>query len=463
MRDLVSSFLAASLAEVHRYGGTAPQFTGDGFWRCSARRCTQKTMCSARCSPPWRSAALGGRGDARRHKLDLPVRIGIHTGPVVFGPVAGNCAMDHTAIGDTANVAARSKRPPSRRTILFSEATYAWRRAMLGSSRSARSRSKVRPIRSLPIGCSRCRNRAAHRPSPAVADPLSTAERHGAFEQFLAAGREGPPAWSASSASPASASRGSSLSSDGHRQRRVTWIEGRCVSYGTVVPYLLVLDLLRSNCGSRRQRHPRVDIAKVRSGLERVGMDPDAGQPSAAASVWASRARRAACAFQSRSGKGKNLRNLPPADHQFEPRTAACRSCSRICIGSTKYRKNSSVSSQNISASSAYSNAGDLSAGVPSALDRQILRWTGAAGALSRDDSLDVVRSVPNVDSKTDAPKRSSPRRTAIRSFSSSCLHAGEATRTSMGLMVPDTIHDVVMARIDRLPDRPSGCCRSLR
>jgi adenylate cyclase len=31
MRDLVSSFLATSLAEVDRYGGTAPQFTGDGF------------------------------------------------------------------------------------------------------------------------------------------------------------------------------------------------------------------------------------------------------------------------------------------------------------------------------------------------------------------------------------------------------------------------------------------------
>ena len=31
MRDLVSAFLEASLAEVHRYGGTAPQFTGDGF------------------------------------------------------------------------------------------------------------------------------------------------------------------------------------------------------------------------------------------------------------------------------------------------------------------------------------------------------------------------------------------------------------------------------------------------
>jgi len=31
MRDLVAAFLEASLGEVHRYGGTAPQFTGDGF------------------------------------------------------------------------------------------------------------------------------------------------------------------------------------------------------------------------------------------------------------------------------------------------------------------------------------------------------------------------------------------------------------------------------------------------
>jgi len=31
MRDLVHAFLEASLAEVRRYGGTAPQFTGDGF------------------------------------------------------------------------------------------------------------------------------------------------------------------------------------------------------------------------------------------------------------------------------------------------------------------------------------------------------------------------------------------------------------------------------------------------
>jgi hypothetical protein len=30
---------------------------------------------------------------------------------------------------------------------------------------------------------------------------------------------------------------------------RVTWLEGRCVSYGTGMPYLLMLDLLRNNWG----------------------------------------------------------------------------------------------------------------------------------------------------------------------------------------------------------------------
>jgi class 3 adenylate cyclase len=38
MRDLVSSFLAASLAEVHRYGGRHHSFSATGSWRCSAPR-----------------------------------------------------------------------------------------------------------------------------------------------------------------------------------------------------------------------------------------------------------------------------------------------------------------------------------------------------------------------------------------------------------------------------------------
>src|SRR6202040_1680559 len=42
MRDLVSSFLDPSLAEGHRYGGTAPQFLGDGFMALFGAPVTQE-------------------------------------------------------------------------------------------------------------------------------------------------------------------------------------------------------------------------------------------------------------------------------------------------------------------------------------------------------------------------------------------------------------------------------------
>src|SRR6202047_2560612 len=60
---------------------------------------------------------------------------------------------------------------------------------------------------------------------------------------------------------------------------RVTWIEGRCVSYGTAIPYLLMLDLLRSNCGILETDAPEAIIERVCSGLDRVGMDPDQDSP----------------------------------------------------------------------------------------------------------------------------------------------------------------------------------------
>jgi len=42
MRDLIVSFLERSLDEVRRYGGTAPQFTGDGFMALFGAPVTQE-------------------------------------------------------------------------------------------------------------------------------------------------------------------------------------------------------------------------------------------------------------------------------------------------------------------------------------------------------------------------------------------------------------------------------------
>ena len=69
MRDLVSSFLATSLAEVHRYGGTAPQFTGDGFMALFGAPVTQEDHVQrALLAALAIQRALGGTEDAARRR-----------------------------------------------------------------------------------------------------------------------------------------------------------------------------------------------------------------------------------------------------------------------------------------------------------------------------------------------------------------------------------------------------------
>ena len=101
MRDLVSSFLATSLAEVHRYGGTAPQFTGDGFMALFGAPLTQEDhVRRALLAALAIHRALGGHSDTSDvPTMDLPVRMGVHTGPVVFGPIGESLPIDRTVIG----------------------------------------------------------------------------------------------------------------------------------------------------------------------------------------------------------------------------------------------------------------------------------------------------------------------------------------------------------------------------
>jgi len=56
-------------------------------------------------------------------------------------------------------------------------------------------------------------------------------------------------------------------------------LEGRCASYGTSVPYLPLVDLIRAWCGITEWDALEVIRGKLRGGLEAVGMDPDKHLP----------------------------------------------------------------------------------------------------------------------------------------------------------------------------------------
>jgi AAA ATPase domain/Adenylate and Guanylate cyclase catalytic domain len=61
--------------------------------------------------------------------------------------------------------------------------------------------------------------------------------------------------------------------------RGLTYLEGRCLSYGSSTPYLPVLDIIRQNCGITDADGPEAMRAKVRWSLEEVRMAPDEWEP----------------------------------------------------------------------------------------------------------------------------------------------------------------------------------------
>jgi len=459
MRDLVSSFLATSLAEVDRYGGTAPQFTGDGFMALfgtplAQEDHVQRSLLAALAI----QRALGGPEDARAsNRLDLPVRIGIHTGPVVFGPVGDRLPMDSTAIGDTANVAARLQQAAEPATILLSEATY----------RLAQSYARVEPVGPLvlkgktdPITAYRLlevsQALAALRPSTA-ARRTTFVDRQGdlaILNNFLrqvesghrqAVGIVGEPGIGKSR-----------LLSEFRRQlasERVTWIEGRCVSYGTAIPYLLLLDLLRSNCGILESDTPESIIEKVCSGLERVGMDPDQDSPVLLHLLDVKDASAAPALSNPEAVKTKTFeifRQISIKLSLERPLVLVLEDLHWVDKVSEEFL---GFLAENIGEARILMLATYRPGYRPSWIDKS---YAGQVPVqpLSRDDSIHVVRSVLRVErlieqATAEIVAKADGNPLFLEQLT---LHAGEAKDLRSGLMVPDTIHDVVMARIDRLP-----------
>ena len=473
MRDLVGRFLDIAIGEIQRYDGTAPQFAGDGFMAVfGAPRTQEDHVRRALLAALAIRRALGGEGGGEggadeRPGLDLTIRIGIHSGPVVFGPVGGSFGMA-TAIGDTANLAARLQQAAEPGVILVSAATRA---AAQGYARVEpvgpfAVKGKTEPVEAYRLlGVSRSRT---PRDGVGPAHATSFVDRVDEVAALLGFVEEAEAGRGLAVGIVGEPGIGKSRILDQVRLRlapgRITWAEGRCLSYGTAIPYLLVLDLLRSNCGIVEADSPATIAQKVRRGLERVGMDPDRDGPlllhllgvktvddrSAASPPEAVKDkafeifRRLALDSSSRRPLVLVLEDLHWIDHlseEFFGFLAEQIGDARILIVAT-YRPGYR----------------------PPWIDKPYARQI-ALQPLSRDDSLDVLRSVLR-----DGPLTGPVTEEIVAKADGNplfleqlALHAGEAKDRPSELRVPATIHDVVMARIDRLPDEVEAAAADRR
>ena len=126
-RDLLEQYLELVLGEIYRFEGIVNQLAGDGLMALFGAPIAHEDA-------PERAvlAALAIQRElgnlSERLRADggaaLHARIGIHTGVVVAGTVGNELKMDYTATGDTTNLAARLQSLARPGTILVSEATW---------------------------------------------------------------------------------------------------------------------------------------------------------------------------------------------------------------------------------------------------------------------------------------------------------------------------------------------------
>jgi class 3 adenylate cyclase/tetratricopeptide (TPR) repeat protein len=460
MRDLVAVFLEASLAEVQRYGGTAPQFTGDGFLALFGAPFTYEDhVRRALLAAVAIRSALDGSGETPdTDRLKLPVRIGIHTGPVVFGPIGESLPMDRRVIGDTANVAAGLQQLAEPGTILLSETT---RLLVQGYARvdpvgPLVLKGKTDPILACRLlGVSHRRSGLDEAASAHKTIFVGRDNELAVLNDFLRQVENGQGQAIGVVGEPGIGK--SRLLAEFHRQlaaESVTWVEGRCLSYGISIPYLLVIDLLRGYCGIVETDTPEAIAEKVRSSLFEVGLDPDQDGPVLLHLLGVKDIVGAPAPSNPEAIKAKIFevfRRLSIRSSRRRPLILVLEDLHWIDKASEELL---GVLAEDVSGAPIFLLAAYRPGHRHPWLDKS---YAGQIplNPLTRDDSRRVVRSVLRAERVVDQVTEEIVAKADGNPFflEQLALHAGEARGLRSVLMVPNTIHDVVMARTDRLPE----------
>jgi class 3 adenylate cyclase/tetratricopeptide (TPR) repeat protein len=282
MHLLLNRFFELALGEVHRYEGTINQFLGDGFMALFGAPIAHEDH-------PLRAvlAAVGlqKRMQEDRSELgeslgtDLAIRMGMNTGWVVVGGIGDHLRMDYTAVGDTTNLAARLQQAAEPGSILISDTTsrIVQGSVLLETLPPFQVKGKTHPIQAfkvLGIGSGSEQTILGG----GVLSPFVGRERELAslFElRDRADGGDGQVIGIAGEA-------GSGKSRLLHEFRRGTpavYLTGRCLSYGSGVPYLPLLYMIRNHLGISEAESPQAIGAKLHAGLEKVGIGPGEAVP----------------------------------------------------------------------------------------------------------------------------------------------------------------------------------------
>jgi class 3 adenylate cyclase/tetratricopeptide (TPR) repeat protein len=276
MYHLMHDVLALAQDTVQRYEGTLTQVSGEGFLALFGAPVAQEDHARRAVLTAFElRQRLRVPAAIRGQPHGVAVRLGLHTGPAVVGPLAYEPQRPYTAAGDTLHLAIRLQQRAEPDTILVSAATYALvQDEMQGEACETSSDAPstpvpvyaVRDLRRRRAGVPQRGARLLGRFAGRTQELALLHERlvHTLGGQGQVIGIAGEPGLGKSRL----------LAEFVHslRGRPVTYCESHCLAYGSATPYLPVRELLRQLWGLPDDAPATAVTAPVRQRLREAGV-----------------------------------------------------------------------------------------------------------------------------------------------------------------------------------------------
>ena len=468
MHALLQRFFELALEAVHRYGGTINQFLGDGFMALFGAPLALEDHARRGVL-----AALALHESLRAHQADfgrlqaeashepprqIQIRAGCNTGVVMVGSIGDNLRMDYTAVGDTTNLAARLEQLAVPGTILMSDTTarLVQDEVHLEVLESAYVKGKAEPVAVYTVlGRGPRRSAMETRLGHVLSHFVGRSREVQTLHELLAQVEHGQGQVVGLVAEPGMGK--SRLLYEFLRSlsgKEMTYLAGHCLSYGSMMPYLPVLDMLRHHCDITETDAPEAVVEKVRQRLHEVGLATDEDMAYLLQFL--------------------GVQEDTPHLAGLRSETLKARTIDVLCQMSLKRSKQQPVimvvedlhwidqSSEDFFMALVESLASSAMLLLATYRPGYQPPWIGksyvtqiALPRLTPADSLTVVHSIGQQDALPQSMAR-----TILEKADGNPLFLEELTRvivTQGGLRpdttVPDTLQGVLMARIDRLPD----------
>jgi len=287
MYSIMDQVYEILIHKVHDYEGTVNELTGDGIMALfgapiALEDAPQRAIRSALAI----HREINNFSDQLKSEKKMPpikMRIGIHTGPVIVGTLGNDLRVEFKAVGDTVNLASRTEGLAEPGTTYVTEDTFKltegfFRFEALGEKKI---KGKEEPVKVYQVIAPSTRRTRFDVSAERGLTPFVGRERELELllDGFQRAKSGNGQAFSIISEAGCGKSRLLYEFRKAVANEDVNFLEGKCLSYSRGVAYHPVIDILKSNFDIQEGERDQEIREKIKKGLKLIEVDEPSTLP----------------------------------------------------------------------------------------------------------------------------------------------------------------------------------------